>query len=501
MIPARMPSPLRPRIAAILLDPEALWNRRACDAVAAALIAAALVVAVRATHGLPVPYDPDHFRDLAFAQTARDGHPLADAYYRGEWIWYNPLLTWIVAAISSVSGATIVSTHVNGGPVLNLLGPLSLYVLAARTAGRPAAVTALAAYLFFLCREDCWACATYSPWLFTSTFAQGLFFSSVLAIGWAAKRRTEASAAIAGAAVGITFLAHTAPALILAAICATTLGGRRLLVAAVTGVIVSAPFLAAIVGRYHLHVVNRAPLEFLIAPLTWGGLPHTLRTYAPWGVAALAGFFWLRSRLLVTWVLAAATFFVLTLVWTSVVPIFHFWIYLLAAVAILAGQTLARLTRAPIVTVAVVLVAVAWHWPTYAQRQDFTLTRQIALDRDPNQQKAAAALRDLTRVDDVVLGTYGAVNLIIGPAGRKTVAPHPFMASPYLPVAERAAERDAMLKAIQTGDVAAFGGLAEKYGVTAVVSVGQAECQAASVFPMLEPRERFGSVCLALVRR
>jgi hypothetical protein len=28
---------------------------------------------------------PDHFRDIAQAQTVRDGHFLSDPYYRGEW--------------------------------------------------------------------------------------------------------------------------------------------------------------------------------------------------------------------------------------------------------------------------------------------------------------------------------------------------------------------------------------------------------------------------------
>ena len=42
--------------------------------------------------GLTWPYDGDHFRDIAQAQTALDGHPLADPFYLGEWVWYNPLL-------------------------------------------------------------------------------------------------------------------------------------------------------------------------------------------------------------------------------------------------------------------------------------------------------------------------------------------------------------------------------------------------------------------------
>jgi hypothetical protein len=47
------------------------------DLVAAGLIVAALVVALRTTRHLPGAFDPDHFRDIAQAPTTRDGHPLS----------------------------------------------------------------------------------------------------------------------------------------------------------------------------------------------------------------------------------------------------------------------------------------------------------------------------------------------------------------------------------------------------------------------------------------
>ena len=56
------------------------------DLAAAALIIAALAVALRMTRDLPGAFDPDHFRDIAQAQTSRDGHPLSDPYYKGEWV-------------------------------------------------------------------------------------------------------------------------------------------------------------------------------------------------------------------------------------------------------------------------------------------------------------------------------------------------------------------------------------------------------------------------------
>jgi hypothetical protein len=145
-------------------------------------------------------------------------------------------------------------------------------------------------------------------------------------------------------------------------------------------------------------------------------------------------------------------------------------------------------------------VAVGWHWPVYTVRQDFTLVRGVATNWDPNFPAMTAALRRLARPEEVVLGTHGAANLIIGPSGRKVVAPHPTTSNPYVPVAERVADRDRMLRAVADHDVAVFRPLAERYGVRLVLEVGQSECEAAERFDALAEVERLGNVCLLRVR-
>ena len=126
-------------------DQSRLWDV-VFDLVSLGLILAALTVALRTTSGLTAPNDPDHFRDVAQAQTARDGHPLSDQYYRGEWAWYNPLLPWVLALGSALTHTEIETFHAQAGPWLNLLGPLAFYLLAVRLAGRRAALVALALY-------------------------------------------------------------------------------------------------------------------------------------------------------------------------------------------------------------------------------------------------------------------------------------------------------------------------------------------------------------------
>jgi hypothetical protein len=141
-----------------------------------------------------------------------------------------------------------------------------------------------------------------------------------------------------------------------------------------------------------------------------------------------------------------------------------------------------------------------WHWSAYAGRQDFTVIRGVALDRDANFAAMSAVIRRQSAPDEVVLGTYGAANLIIGPAGRRVVAPQPAMSNPYVALEPRQSDRDAMLKAMREHDPVLFGRLAGAYRVSLVVSVGKAECDAADTFEALVAVQRLGDVCLSRVK-
>ena len=269
------------RVAALSRHPRA--DRLACDATAVGFILAALVVATRTTHGLPGPYDLDHWRDIAQAQTVRDGHLLSDPYYRGEWAWYNPLVAWTVALGSLLFNTSVTQFHTQAGPYLNLLGPVALYLLVRHLNGPRAALGGLTLYLFFVCGDEpSWAYPTYSPWLFTTNFAQGLFFISLLALVVAHERRSPARLLSAGALMGLTFLCHTVPAAILAGIACVLFATEPLLLftVGVAALTVAAPFLFAIGAHYRFHVVNRVPLAWQFEQITVTALPLTVANNA-----------------------------------------------------------------------------------------------------------------------------------------------------------------------------------------------------------------------------
>ena len=490
----------------------------AVDALALALILAALAVALTKTSGLTAPHDLwDHFRDIAQAQTVRDGAPLSDPYYRDEWVWYNPLLPWTLALGSAMTGAPVEVFHVRAGPWLNLLGPLAFYLLGVRWVGRTAAFIALAVYVFFAIGDGPgWAYATYSPWLYSNDFAEGIFFTAALALQVASDRPTPTRAVCAGALIGLTFLTHTAPALILVIMACAAFARRwpMLLTTGAAAFVVASPFLYSIGLQYHFHIVNTTPLSWAWAGvLTSHTLPQFLKDNAILIGLATFGAVTTRSRLLLVWVAAATVLLLYAVSSTApVVPAFHFWKWATAAMALLAGTTLAWLCsttpahawaalrqpavlpprRVNLLAVSLTLAAVVWHWPVYVNRGDFSPERT---QRNRSHVDAVEFLREATSPNDVVLGNAGAVRTIIGPAGRKTVAPHAYLANPYVWHSPRARARRGMLNAIKAGDRATYNDLASQYNVTAAVSIGPDACAAA--FRMLPPQARFGDVCIS----
>lgn len=218
----------------------------------------------RTTTGLAWPYDVDLFRDIGQADAVLRGELFADAAYAGELNWYNPLLSWLLAAIAWGADASVHMVATQGGVVLNLLAPLALTVLVRRWFGRLAAGFALIAFVFLLCGTwPSWAVATYSPWLFQANFAQGLFYLALLALPSAVTGDRRRSLFVFGALLGLVALAHTAPALLLVAIFLAVAwierrsasdAGRRVLVVAATSTVIASPFLVPLAWRYRFRI-------------------------------------------------------------------------------------------------------------------------------------------------------------------------------------------------------------------------------------------------------
>lgn len=488
------------------------WLVRAWDTLALVACGLALSVGLQTVAGLNWPPDEDHFRDVAAAQAALDGHPLADPFYAGESVWYNPLVPWLVAAGAAATGLSPAVVDVRGGPWLNLLVPIAFYLFGARVAGRGAAFLALTLFIFWNGGEDVMASATYQPWLWAGNFSQALFYLGMLSVLHCAVRPTWTRAVGVGALTGAAFLAHTAAALVLGIVVLSVLRTRQRTVAAVAALVVASPFLYSIVGRYGLQVVNGAPLAWSYPLMALERWPELVRANAMVIGLGVIGAIRLRDRAARVALVAACGFLAYGLArdrfgWLPpLMPAFHFWRLAIGVLTCFAGFTVWQVLKRigeprAIAAIAAITGIAAWlALPSYRERDDFVVLRGFAQRRHPREAPLTAALRRVTEPGDVVLGPELIGLQVIGPAGARAVAVGAIWSNPYVPYEPRRDDLQAMLGGLREGNADALLRRAARYKVTHVIGIGDAECLAFDRWP-LTLATRVADACIFRVAR
>ena len=354
------------------------------DLSVAALCLVALIKGLATVWDLSWPCDVDLYRDIGFAQSILDGRFFADPLYLEEKSWYNPLVPSLIALVSAITSLPAHLAATRMGPFINLLAPVGFYIMASCFFGRRTGLASTLAYLFISPGGfPSWASATYSPWLFPSNFVQGLFFLG-LAAYWRASRAYRPRWNMAtGALLGVVFLGHTAPALILG--CVVVLGSLHTLVETwredpgsprrhgavlslatilATALVVSLPYAWPIVFHYGLNVLNNEPASWLWDKIVIFGVASfvgqniSLLSLLPaLGLLAVAlnPPRYTERRLLLYWLAIAGALFAYTYVWQllkvvgvqvpRVVPGHHFLIYLKALEVLLLGRGLVLVSK------------------------------------------------------------------------------------------------------------------------------------------------------------
>jgi hypothetical protein len=483
---------------------------------------------IDATSHVSWPYDFDHFRDMAFTQTMAQGAWLSDPYYRGEFLWYNPLVPAIAAVIERFADVSVHVLYARLGAYLNLLAPITFFLLLRATVGPLQALAALVVFLFATPRgAQGWNTATYSPWLFPITFAQGLFYASLWSLHRLWQEPGTQRRMVAGVLVGLTFLAHTAPALMLVGILLlrsawTLYTSRRdpsplsrravatdLAVVLGSAAILSLPFTGVIVGHYGLRIVNDAPRTWVYELLliqNFRGLLYTHATVAT--LFALIGLVaWWRQGILssnlavFTWWAgvnlllflrgyAAQISPMVNRLVPGLVPEFHYLFYLRALLAVSAGLGFVAVLTTTVRYVAtrsgrftasaasgfvtgscyalIVLVAVLLG-ARLDKRFDFGSAVQEARQREATLQlRLYDWIRQNTAVDAVFLSTDDVTQFVIGPTGRKVVVVGAAFSNPYVEYVQRARDRDEMYAALLRSDQQTFCTRAQQYQVAYV---------------------------------
>lgn len=504
------------------------WGRGGLHHLAAAtLCAVVLIQGARTTGDLEWPPDPDHYRDLAQAQTIQDGSWLQDPFYRGESTWYNPLLPTAVAAISSLTGYPIHVVGTRAGAYLNIIAPLALYLLVFRLLGPSVALTSLVG-LLLLVRGPTWAVPTYSPWLFVSIAAQPFFYLTLTTYHAAVETGRWWRYLVVGVLLGATFLAHTAPAIVAGLTILAVAGyraaagrcrfmplARGLALTLAPAVLIALPFLWSIVGRYGLRIENAVPLVWRdpnLPPERWQTL---------WAMISGSGFVngmfvvglgavLLRrirghaAAILLAWLGISIALFIYNhflilrptgLSLPPLLPAHHFLVYGRAAEMVLVGLGLtvaakgaawigwrairvgrrdARLEPITRSVYAVMVAALVWlNYPAFLARPAFGQEREAAQARFATAELRAIVpwIRANSRPLDVFLTAESACLSVVGPAGRKCVLAPRFFSNPYVDWDVRRSASQAMWDSLAENDCARFEEHAHAYRVRYVMTI------------------------------
>lgn len=492
------------------------------------LLAVAFAHAQAAVRGTTRPLNMDLFRDMSQARAILDGRWWQDPFYAGERLWYNPLVPGLVGLLSRLSGLALPEAYARGGPWINLIAPVAFFFLGRRLFGSSTALAASVAFLFVTSNDlPSQYSATYSPWLYAANAAQGLFYFALLAYVGALDKGTLRSYAAAGALAGLTLLAHSAPAGLLAGIVlvetlarGTTAAQRpearpdfmRSLVPtaglAATSLVVSLPLLQSVLFHYRLAVKNPAPGSWIWEPLRLGNEGSFLRAHllapepllvaliATVGVVAASHSRDLvRSpgRLVLFWLMICLA----GLVWghalqilaqrrdgvRGLFPSHHFLLYLRGAGSLLFGlgivhaarglRSLARGRGPERAWVALLICAVGLAaFPSYRRRDDLVQGRAaaLAMSNQMDEIRLTDWIERNTPNDAVILAPDPANVIVIGPTGRRVAALHAAFANPYVDHTLRARKAAALLDALNAGDQDTFHRGCRAEGITHLVT-------------------------------
>jgi hypothetical protein len=458
--------------------------------------------------GLTYPPDVDSLRDIGFAQGILNGDFFGDPAYAGEIRWYPPLVPALAAAAGRLFGiADLPSYWVQAGPWINLLVPVAFFLAAQRLLGSTAAAAAaLTAFVLFDgAVGGPWVTGGYTPWPFIPNFSQFLFFLTLWLILSCQGSRRWLDAAFAGGAIGVTFLAHPVPAIILTFVVTAVAFGvcglkRRtiwwLAAVAVVQLAFMAPYLAPIVLHYPGGIVHSKPGHWLDPMMTLGPDAIALAALlnAP-GVLALCGAVFLYRRgirlgrgaalALAAWIIPCIVILIrhyacgpaatgadidqIAACRVFVVPVHHYHLYLQSAWAMLIGFVCGHLlhlflergpgSRRGVAAVVVLAVVSAGVWSFLSRKYD-AITRYAAVahadggelvDLDAYRWILANVRPNDTLATPLAFDWGDPAAFAAYAAGRKLVAVPLLHSNPYVLWEPREARREQILKAA-TGD-------------------------------------------------
>ena len=498
---------------------------------AAVLIAVAFFQCYRTSHDIHWALDGDFYRDMAYVEGILEGHFGKDPNYLGAYLWYNPLLVSIEALVAKISGLPLNDVVMQAGTFLNLLGPIAFFIMASSLFNVRIGLATLLSYLFLSSGDiPGFDAATYSPWLYPVCFNQFLFYLNIFLCYTAFTKQKYIWFILLGTCIGINFLGHTAPAILMILILISIQGGnifkalgkkdyqslKKYLLQGIATfvpfVIASLPLLYFIVGKYHLQFKNRFPFEYVDTIFIWHNIVDMVKVNLSVAfIISIIGFVWfyrnfhevLLRKIILNWFFIAIIMFVYSTIVASVdrhfnihlpgtVPSFHYFYYLKALQSVFfafgfvfliqllykwigksANEGIKKITTGVnTVFIFFILIYAAISFPSYINRYDFTYFREQNLLREKETARIDMYNYIIKNIssDKVILCEDGDPSVyVVMPTGRKMVSIGISYSNPYVDFDMRETDRNNMVLFAKTGKPSSAKKLFNDYQVSYVL--------------------------------
>lgn len=492
-----------------------------------ALCGWALKAALARAATLSWPFFHDAWRDVGAAQGMLDGRYPEDPVVLGAVLWYNPLTGALNALFAWTMGLGAGAANVAAGPWVNLLIPLGLFLLVRVAVGAWAAAGAVLMLIAGNAlheRMGAWVSTlTYSPWLWAPPLGQALLLFTLALFVLELRRPSVACQVALGMAWGLTFMAHTSPAVVFGLVyVAVRLWGayrpcgpqgekhrlRAFALPVVVAFVSSLPYTGPILWYYQFRMKNPLPTKYVDAVMAAEQLPNLLLSACSVStLIALWGLVWVwRARrdnpaarvlllwTVVVWVLLAQFYLGLLLKsltgWglPQVVPGHHHLMGLGGIKAALFGIGLYALvaglvSRVPLARAAGQLTALALTaallLPAYAKVLDFFTPHDFGWHTNAfdDRRKCVDWIVAHCPPNSVFLcDEQHSIRLVL-PSGRKAVQNLDIFSNPYVPYEPRMQAKFAMYRALRNRDWEAFHSEAAPYHVSHLLALDAALLQ------------------------
>ncbi len=485
------------------------------------LTAFAFVRTLQSFDGIIYGHDQDSYRDLSNVYNLTEGNFGKDPSYIGEYMWYNPLVTFIETGVIKLTGISPMTVVTKGGAFLNLLSVFSFYFMVFYLFGSSIAIASTAAFLFFTSGNiTSFGSATYSPWLYPLNIMQSIFYIGIVCCCKAFNKPGYVNFLIAGAITGIAFLGHTAPTLILLVITVSfflkkiyyAIKSKSLneanefirfgLAFSIVFIIVSLPLTFFVIGKYKLHMLNPITYEFTDPLFNWFNFSSLVKENFSFTLPlVIIGCYYIlyklddniKKSILSVWFVSCIVFFIYTsslvilrvklgLKLPGLVPSFHFFFYLKALQSVLFGIgfiyvlqfIFTRIKKHNLITQQLsvyttlfVLLISTLYYPVYSKRQDFYFLREYALKQTSSSAEIELYywLLKNSSINDVIVCEEHFACFPVMASGRKLVAAIATISNPYVNYVKRDNDRKFIVNSLQAGNPNGTTDLLNRYTV------------------------------------